>query len=243
MVLALNPLLAKMEFQSLLRMLRDHYTLRELSSILGIDIPTISKYANYQLVPSLKRINQLMPKLIKLIDPLEELKKAITSRGKGVPDINWVIGRKPYLLHYAVIQMVKKLIKREFTKILTIEGGGLVIASTLSIITGKGLVFGVRNAYFENGITEPYHTTTTKITPRIRIFISIPGGLITSEDKVLIVDDIAWTGGTIRTLYSIAQKTGARVEGVELLASYRETLEKLRRELGEVKINSLITLD
>ncbi len=172
--LASNPVLDKMEFQALLRMARDYYTLRKLSGILGVDIPTLSKYSNYQLIPSLKRVRILKPKLLDLINPVEEVRRGLLG-GTGVPDLNNIIGHRPHLLHYVAIQFARELLDERLDKIMSIEGGGLALASMTAMLTGKGLVYGVRNAFFEEGITEYYR---------------VIGGGVHPEDEILYINTL-----------------------------------------------------
>jgi len=233
----------KLEFLSLLRIAREKYTLKQLSEILNIDIPTLSKYANYQLVPSVKRINELMPKLLQIIDPIEELKQALLQKGFNFPELNNVVNHNPHTLHYASIRLFYEALKAEFNKILTVEGGGLIIASTISLLTGKKMVYAIRGIPSTDAISEEYiPLEVSRYPPKYKMYISIPRGSISRNDAVIIVDDISWTGGTVLTLYKLAVKQKASVKGVYLLAIYRDTYNKLREAIN-IPITSLMVLE
>ncbi|MET1159811.1 MAG: phosphoribosyltransferase family protein [Thermoprotei archaeon] len=237
-----EQLLSKLEFLSLYRLAREYYTLKELSSILNIDIPTLSKYTTGKILPSMKRIREIIPKLLELVDPLREIKATLISGSFTFPELNNVLNTKPYLLLWILVQTLRKLNPREFDKILTVEGGGLVYATFLAMFTNKKVVYGIRDTFIEGGLSEPYRTPDKEsYSPKMNRYITIPKGGIKRGDRVIIVDDISWTGGTIYTLYNLVKSLEARLIHIYIIAIFKDTLEKLQRKIGN-KITPLIVL-
>ncbi len=237
-----NPLLLKLEFLSIFRLAREKYTLKELSDMLGIDIPTLSKYANAQLVPSIKRIKELIPLLLKVVNPLEEIRISLTSGGFAFPELNNILNTKPYLLGWIAIQTIRRLSTMKFNTILSVEGGGLAYAAFLATLTGKRLVYGIRDVFIEGGITETYTLLESdRYSPKMKKYITIPKNSIRKDDRVIIVDDISWSGGTIHTLYKLAKKAKADILGIFLIAIFDDTLEMLR-DMIDVDIEPLIVV-
>ncbi|MCD6195858.1 MAG: hypothetical protein J7J82_03650 [Staphylothermus sp.] len=237
-----KQLLLKLEFLSLFRLVREHYTLKELSSILNIDIPTLSKYTTGTLLPSIKRIKKIIPILLDLVDPVKEIKATLISGSFTFPEMNNILNTKPYLLMWIVSQTLKKLELDKFDKIMTIEGGGLAYATFLAIITNKKVVYGIRDVFIEGGISETYNTPDAEYySPKMKKYITIPKNSIKRGDRVIIVDDISWSGGTIYTLYRLAESLGAKITHIYLIAIFRDTLEKLKQKIN-VDITPMIII-
>ncbi len=76
----------------------------------------------------------------------------------------------------------------------------------------------------------------------MRYFISIPSRLIGEGERIVLLDDIAWTGGTILTLNRLASRLKGKVAAVYLLAAFKTTLQRLEEEMPGIKIRPFITL-
>lgn len=237
-----EQLVLKLEFLSLFKLVREHYKLKELSSILNIDIPTLSKYTTGTLLPSIKRIRKLIPILLDLVDPLREIKATLISGSFTFPEMNNILNTKPYLLMWIVAQTLRKLDLSKFDKILTIEGGGLAYAAFLAMITNKKVVYGIRDVLIDGGISEIYTTPGVNYySPKTKKYITIPKNGLKRGDRVIIVDDISWSGGTIYTLYKLVKSIDAEPINIYLIAIFKDTLEKLQRNI-EVKINPMVVI-
>ena len=223
--------------------IRDRYTLRELSSILKIDIPTLSRYTTGKLIPSIKRIDEIIPKLLELINPFEELKSSLISGVYNFPETNNILASRPHLLLWCAVQAVKHLSVRNFDAILTVEGGGLALASYVGFLMGKRIVYGIRNAYMAGGVSEPYSMSEVYIyDPRIRRYITIPEKAIARGEDIVIIDDISWTGGTVSALYRLAIRFKANVKTVYLIALFKNTYKLLSRSV-KAPIEYLVMLE
>ncbi|MCD6301870.1 MAG: hypothetical protein J7L82_07380, partial [Staphylothermus sp.] len=221
---------------------RSKYKLKELSERLNIDIPTLSKFSTGQLFPSIKRINKLKRILLELVNPLEELRLTLTSGSFSYPELNNILNTKPYLLTWASIQTAKSLKNIKFDIIFSIEGGGLAYSSLVSLLTGKPIVYAIRGVHIEGGVIEPFRMLGSgDLSPRFKTYLTVPKKGIYKGNRVVIMDDISWTGNTIYTLYNIAIKYGASVNGIYLLVTTNDVYQKLVKTLKtDVKVLLII---
>ena len=114
----------------------------------------------------------------------------------------------------------------------TIEGGGLAYSSLVSLLTGRPIVYAIKGVHIEGGITEPYCILGSgDLSPRFKTYLTIPKKGIYKGDRVVIIDDISWTGNTVYTLYNIAIKHGAQVDGVYLMVTTNDVYQKLVKAL------------
>lgn len=238
---ATNPLEEKLFFNSLLRLAKDEMGLTRLSHELGIDIPTLSKYSTGRLYPSLKRIRELTPRLERLVDPLNTLEAALRNGVMEGPELNNVLVARPYLAVWAALSLKKRLGDTHYNKVVTVEGGGITIASIMSMLDGKRMAYALRNTYVPQGITEPcMPLARERGDPKLRTYITLPQKAIQRGDRVLVVDDVSWTGCTITTLRRLSEFLGASVTSVAVVALTRDALELASRELSDVKYLMLL---
>ncbi|MCD6488089.1 MAG: hypothetical protein J7K21_02570 [Desulfurococcales archaeon] len=237
-----NPLLVKIKFISVFRLAREKYTLKELSKILGIDIPTLSRYGNSKSLPSVKRINRILPILLNLVDPLSEIKASLINGGFTFPELNNLLNNRPYLLGWIIAQTMEMLDKIDFDTILSIEGGGIAYAASLANLSGKRFVYAIRDLYLEGGIIETYTPLGySRYPPKMRKYIAIPKNSIKKDNKVVIVDDISWSGSTVYTLYKLVKRIKATPRAIFLIAIFDDTLEELKKYI-DVPINSFVVI-
>jgi len=109
-----------------------------------------------------------------------------------------------------------------FDCIASVPTGGLVIASALAIETVKPLVY-VR--------TKPKEYGTSK---------SIEGK-IEKDAKILIVDDVATTGGSVSNAITLLKEAGAKITDAYVVINRMEGADKLLQSQG-VKIHSLTNI-
>jgi adenine phosphoribosyltransferase len=66
---------------------------------------------------------------------------------------------------------------------------------------------------------------------------------IKSGERVVIIDDVLSTGGTIRAIIDGIEKTGAQIMHVITVVEKGPGLEKLQQEYPNIKIESLVRLE
>jgi len=226
----------KMLFNAVLRLAKDELGLSRLSQELGIDMPTLSKYSTGKLHPSLKRIGELMPRLVKLVDPRRVLERSLRNGVVDGPELNNVLATRPYLAVWAAIEVKRSLSGIEYSKVVTIEGGGAVIAGIISVLEGRKMVYALRNTYIKHGVTEPCTPLyKERGDPKTRAYITLPRRAVSRGEGVLIIDDVSWTGCTLSSLKRLVTDLGGDVRGVGVLAISSEILDRALEEFPNLK--------
>jgi len=236
-----DDILLKLEAVSLLRRLKRYYRYKELEEYLGIDAPLLCKYVRGKLLPGRQRAKEIVKRALSLVDIKEELRKSLSPQVYDFFDLTNLSVAAPDLLLYIAIQAYKLYKGSEITKVLSLEGGGLIIASLIAALLNRCLVYAIRDHYIVDAIIEPYPATTGAASKYTK-FIALPKRSINPSDKLLIVDDIMHTGSTIRILLKISRKAGSKVCGVFCLGVASEDVaRKIEEEYG-VKVMYLIEI-
>src|SRR5207253_6756730 len=105
-------------------------------------------------------------------------------------------------------------------RIAGVELGAVPIAAAVSLASGKPFLM-VRKAAKEHGTKEDFE------------------GELNRGDRVLFVEDVVTTGGTLRSAIDRLRAHGARVEDVVAVVDREEGGEKTRSEIG-VSLHALL---
>ena len=125
---------------------------------------------------------------------------------------------------------------QEVDLILGIEAMGLPLTAPLSINSGKPLVVVRKRQYgLEGEVTIDQSTGYSKGEMYLND--------IKSGERVVIIDDVLSTGGTIRAIIDGIEKTGARIMHVITVVEKGPGLEKLQQDYPNIKIESLVRLE
>ena len=102
---------------------------------------------------------------------------------------------------------------KHITKILTIEASGIAIAYAAAQAFGVPLLFAKKSKSI-NIDGEMYTAEVESFTHKNRNQIIVSKKFLTSDDKLLIVDDFLANGCALLGLISLANAAGASVEGI-----------------------------
>ena len=148
----------------------------------------------------------------------------------GVPRID------PEVLE-SVVELVFKMVDwNKIDVILGIEAMGLPICSPLSIKAKRPLVVGRKRSYGLNG--EEKISQETGYSKGELYLNDLKQG-----ERVLIVDDVLSTGGTMRAVFDGVQKTGANLVHMITLVEKGEGMKRLQSNYPAIKIESIIKLE
>jgi len=103
----------------------------------------------------------------------------------------------------ALGDLFAKYVKDSTTLIAGAELGGVALAAAASLASGKPFVI-IRNAKKDYGTSKPYE------------------GKITDADSVLLVEDIATTGGQVLEAAKLIRTLGAKVERIVAVIDRQE---------------------
>ena len=102
------------------------------------------------------------------------------------------------------------------TKVVTIEASGIAPAVYVAEALGLPMIFAkkAKNITMTEGIlTADVYSFTKQVTSTV----SIAGKFLTSDDKVLIIDDFLANGQAAKGLITIIEQAGAQIEAVGIV--------------------------
>ena len=150
---------------------------------------------------------------------MELLKQRILSDGR-VKD-EQIIKVDAFLNHQIDICLMDE-ISREFkclfadekiTKVITIEASGIAVACFTALQFQVPLVF-AKKSESKNIDGEVYETIVTSFTRGRDYTVILEKKYLSSDDRILIIDDILATGKAQRGLLDISAQAGATVVGI-----------------------------
>ena len=179
---------------------------------------------------------------------MEILKKRILKDGKVKPGN--VLKVDSFLNHQMDIDMLEKIgqeFKRRFedckiNKILTIEASGIAIACMAAKAFNVPLVFAKKNQ--TKNIAGDVYTSRVQSYTHGRIYdIIVSKEFLTSDDKVLIVDDFLANGCALDGLIDVVNQSGATIEGLGIVIEkhFQGGGDRIR-EMG-IRVESLAMIE
>ena len=148
----------------------------------------------------------------------------------GVPEI------KTTLLNEVVCEMQKRIEKCGYIdKIVTMEAMGIPLATALSLNMDIPFTIIRKREY---GL--PDETSVEQITGYSKAKLYING--IKKGDKIVIVDDVLSTGGTLRAVISVLDKMEVTIKGVFIAVDKGNIARKIIDETN-VAIDTLVNID
>ena len=121
----------------------------------------------------------------------------------------------------SLMEQIGREFKRRFankniTKVLTIEASGIGIAAFVAKEFGVPMVFAKKSKSI-NIDGEMYVADVESFTHKNKNQVIVSKRFLTSEDRILIIDDFLANGCALQGLISIAESAGATVEGLGIV--------------------------
>ena len=153
---------------------------------------------------------------------MELLKQRITEEGKAIGTD--IIKVDMFLNHQIDVDLlceIGKEFRRRFdssdiTKIVTIEASGIGIACIAAQYFSVPVVFAKKGANRNVG-DNIYKADVFSFTKGITTTIGISKDYISSDDRILIIDDFMANGKAVHGLINIINQAGAKVEGIGIV--------------------------
>ena len=129
--------------------------------------------------------------------------------------------------------------RRQATKIVGLEARGFILAAPVAVRTGIGFV-PVRKAGKLPGATLAQSYDLEYGSAEIEVHAED----LSSEDRVMIIDDVLATGGTAEAAVRLIRRTGAEVTGVAVLMElgFLGGRARLEPTLAGTPLEALITV-
>jgi xanthine phosphoribosyltransferase len=153
---------------------------------------------------------------------MDLLRERIIRDGK-VKDEN-IIKVDGFLNHQIDICLMDEISKEfrrlfqneKITKVITIEASGIAIACFTALQFGVPLVF-AKKSESKNIDGEVYRTVVTSFTRGRDYTVILEKRYLSSNDRILIIDDILATGKAQQGLLDIAGQAGAQIAGIGIV--------------------------
>jgi adenine/guanine phosphoribosyltransferase-like PRPP-binding protein len=206
----------RMMITDLLKVASESHTYQELSDILGLSPPILSRYMRGHVLPSYSRAQGLYDKLMEITDIKEELKKRINFDDDGyfdntplVTEITWL----KIMSNYAL----EKFAGRRVTKVLTAAVDGIPVSTLVANLLGVDLL--IAKGTKEVGINDFVEETYIPKGSAIRQSLYVPKQSIRKRDSILIIDDVVRTGETVKALVDMVVNQRADIAGIYVLVT------------------------
>ena len=110
----------------------------------------------------------------------------------------------------------RRFADKKITKVLTIEASGIAIACSVARCFGVPMVF-AKKAKSINIDGDVYTAEVESFTHKNKNNIIVSKRFLSSDDRLLIVDDFLANGCALQGLISVAEAAGATVEGIGIV--------------------------
>ena len=223
----------------LLATLKKSYSYRELSAVLGLSAPILSRYVRGHVLPSAARSEKFIATFREKL-----LRKMVMDSVKvsqdGSYDISEVVN------NVGLLRQIAKVVYSEFSvatvdRVVTMEVDGIPLATE---VAGEFNVrLAVARSERELGVEE-FVEQKAVYSPSSVKYLYLPKTSMKRGEHLLVVDDLVRSGTTIEALTRMAEKGRAKIVGVFAIASVDQSMQKLKERLGlTCPIESLVTLE
>lgn len=229
----------RMAAVSLLTLIKEEKTYRELSEILDLPINVIHRYVKRQVLPTTKRARQIIRKLSPYLRIEEYVKNLVSIDENGYIDNSRLVSNIN-LLRLATYKIIEKYEGMRITKIVASAVDGVPFGTLLANEMERGLV--IAKTEKEAGVHDFYEESYILGNSAVVKTLYVPRGSIRKGDSIVIVDDIMREGLAQLALVRLVKKAKASVRGIAVLLTIGS---KWRRTLGkeEVEVYSIAHLE
>ena len=223
----------------LLATLKKSYSYRELSSILGLSAPILSRYVRGHVLPSASRSEKFIATFRERL-----LRKIVTDQVRITADGSYDISG--VTSNVGLLRQVAKVVYSEFSlvpvdKVLTMEVDGIPLA--VEVAGEFNVNLAVARAEKDLGVEEFFEQKVVYSPSSVK-YLYLPKNAIKKGEHILVVDDMVRSGTTIEALARLAERARAKIVGIFTIASLDQSVQKLKSRLGlTCQIESLVTLE
>ncbi len=153
---------------------------------------------------------------------MELLKQRIIEKGKAIgTDVVKVDMFLNHQIDVDLLNEIGKELRKRFpaegiTKIVTIEASGIGIACIAAQYFGVPVVFAKKGANRNVG-DNLYKADVYSFTKGTTTTIGVSKDFLSSDDRVLIIDDFMANGKAVHGLINILNQAGASIEGIGIV--------------------------
>ena len=223
----------------LLATLKKSYSYKELSSVLDLSAPILSRYVRGHVLPSAARSERFIATFREKL-----LRKMVLDQVKVSADGSFDISA--IVSNVGLLRQIAKVVFSEFSlvsvdRVVTMEVDGVPLATEVAGEFNVSLA--VARDERDLGIQE-FLEQKAVYSPSTVKYLYLPKSALRKGDHVLVVDDMVRSGTTIEALTTLAERSKAKVAGIFAIASVEQAMSKLKGRLGlTCPMESLVTLE
>ena len=148
---------------------------------------------------------------------VERIKKDGKSLPGGILKVDSFINHQldPVLYHEMAQEFNRRFDPATYNKILTIEASGIAPAIMLGLLTSKPVVFAKKKK--PSTMSNMLVTEVFSFTKNTTYQICIASEFLTSQDKVLFIDDFLANGKAAQGILDLISQAGAQLAGMGFL--------------------------
>ncbi len=239
----MNDLKKRIRSIELLRMLKKYHSYEELSKIMGYSKVVLNRYIKGHVLPGSERADDIIDIAKANLDIVKLVKDQLVFY-RGFFDTTMLLGNTSLLK--LVAQYVADNFKEAgITKICAVAPEGMPIAVHLATELGVDIAIAKRTR--DLGVREFVKVHFPQEQTGELLSLNLPKGLLTLDDRVLIIEDSCRTGTTMEMMGELVQKSMAKIGGVFVLAGmgdkWKPTIKKLEDLVGEKNVYIFCELD
>lgn len=224
----------------LLRALKTIYPYSALSEKTGLAKPVLCRYVKGTNLPSEGTALMLNQSLAQFTNLKLLLSRKLRQDPEGYVD-STTVSCDPTILTWAGREILAKYGSKKFTKVLTAATDGIPVASAAALRLGVPLVIAKRSK--EVGIHSFIEESYVSSSPTAVTTLYIPKGAISTEERILIVDNIVRTGRTLNVLLNLVRKVKATAPNIYVLIAAGEAWRKNLSIPGETRLDIALRID
>jgi adenine/guanine phosphoribosyltransferase-like PRPP-binding protein len=223
-------------------MLKKYYSYNELSEIMGYSKVMLNRYIKGHVVPGSERADDIIDVTKEHLD-LKKLVKDQLVFFKGYFDTTMLLGNT------SLLKLVAQYVANNFqdagiTKIGAVAPEGMPIAVHLAAELGVDIAIAKRTR--DLGVREFIKVHFPQETTGELLSLNLPKGLLTLDDRVLIIEDSVRTGTTLEMMAELVEKSMAKIAGVFALAGigdkWKSVIKEMEEKVGEKNVYILCEL-
>ncbi len=202
----------------------------------------LNRYIRGHVLPASDRADEIIEIAKENLD-VERLVKDQLVFFRGYFDTTMLLGNT------SLLKLVAQYVADNFkdagiTKICAVAPEGLPMAVHLA--TELGVEIAIAKRTRDLGVREFVKVHFPQESTGELLSLNLPKGLLTLDDRVLIIEDSCRTGTTLEMMVELVEKSMARIGGVFVLAGmgdkWKPAIGKLKKRFGEKSIYIFVEL-
>lgn len=148
----------------------------------------------------------------------------------------------PYLMKQIAIEFIRRFADEDINKIVTVEASGIAPAIMLGYLMELPVVFAKKKKPSTMG--EFYESTVHSFTKQREYLLTVSREYLTSNDRVLFVDDFLAYGNAGLGIIDLCRQAGAEIVGMGFIIEKEfQQGRKVLKEAGIQRIESLAIIE